>query len=144
MKWLTKMTLMVVLGLSLPAFAGDIPAKLYRNPNCGCCDEYAKYLKAHGYEVELISTYDISAIKTRYQVPKRLEGCHTAVIAGYVFEGLIPVQSIDRVLKERPKIQGLSLPGIPTGAPGMPGNKKGPLEVYYLKDSVKPQVYETY
>jgi len=144
MNWLSKAILITALGLSLPAFAGGIPAKLYKNPSCGCCGEYAKYLQARGYEVEVIPTRDLPAIKQAQKVPARLEACHTTLIDGYVFEGHVPVESINRVLKERPMIKGLAVPGMPAGSPGMTGVKQGPLEVYYLKDSVKPQVYETH
>lgn len=146
MNWLSKAILITALGLSLPAFAGGIPAKLYKNPSCGCCSDHAKYLQARGYEVEEIPTHDLPAIKQAHKVPARFEGCHTTLIDGYVFEGHVPVESINRVLKERPMIKGLSVPGMPAGSPGMTGVKQGPLEVYYinLNDSVKPQVYETH
>jgi len=144
MNWLSKAILITALGLSLPAFAGGTPAKLYKNPSCGCCGEYAKYLQARGYDVEVIPTRDLPAIKQAQKVPARLEACHTTLIDGYVFEGHVPVESINRVLKERPMIKGLSVPGMPAGSPGMTGVKQDPLEVYYLTDSVKPQVYETH
>lgn len=144
MNWLRKAILIIALGLTLPAFAGGVPAKLYKNPSCDCCGEYAKYLQAHGYEVEVIPTRDLPAIKKARNVPARLEACHTTLIDAYVFEGHVPVESVNRVLKERPIIRGLSVPGMPAGSPGMTGVKQGPLEVYYLQDSVKPQVYETH
>ncbi|MGH2374829.1 MAG: DUF411 domain-containing protein [bacterium] len=39
-----------------------------------------------------------------------------------------------RVLDENRPIKGIALPGMPTGAPGMPGRKAGPLDVYYISD----------
>lgn len=56
----------------------------------------------------------------------------------------MPVESINRVLKEHPIIRGLSVPGMPAGSPGMTGVKQGPLEVYYLQDADKPRVYESH
>ena len=144
MNWLNKAMLISALTLALPAFAGDTPAKLYRSPKCGCCENYAKYLQANGYDVQIINTNDLSSIKREHHVPERLEGCHTTLINGYVFEGHVPVESIDRVLQEHPTIRGLSVPGMPAGSPGMTGVRQGPLEVYYLMDSAKPQVYETH
>ena len=143
MNWLSKAILITALGLSLPAFAGGIPAKLYKNPSCGCCGEYAKYLQARGYDVEVIPTRDLPAIKQAQKVPARLEACHTTLISGYVFEGHVPVETINRVLKEHPIIRGVSVPGMPAGSPGMTGVKRGPLDVYYLSDSPEPKVYES-
>ena len=143
MNRLKKAILIAALGLSLPAFAGGTPAKLYKNPSCGCCGEYAKYLQAHGYAVEVIPTGDMTAIKQAHSVPARLESCHTTLISGYVFEGHVPVETINRVLKEHPIIRGLSVPGMPAGSPGMTGVKRGPLDVYYLSNSPEPKVYES-
>ena len=62
---------------------------------------------------------DLRPIKTRYQVPADLEACHTAVIEGYVIEGHVPADVISRLLRERPKVLGLAVPGMPAGSPGM-------------------------
>lgn len=62
---------------------------------------------------------DLRPIKKQYQVPADLEACHTAVIEGYVIEGHVPADLIGRLLRERPKILGLAVPGMPAGSPGM-------------------------
>jgi hypothetical protein len=62
---------------------------------------------------------DLRPIKTRYQVPTDLEACHTAVIEGYVIEGHVPAEVISQLLRERLKILGLAVPGMPAGSPGM-------------------------
>ncbi len=136
----------LIIGLQVPAFAADITVKLYRNPSCGCCDLYARYLKSNGFNVEVIDTFDATAIHQKYGVPQRLEGCHTAIIGNYVFEGLIPAEYIKRVLDERQPIKGLSVPGMPVGAPGMPGAKQGPINVYYLDaaSSSSPRIFASF
>lgn len=131
----------LLVGLQLPALAAGIPVTLYKNPNCGCCDVYADHLEKNGFDVKLINTSDMASIKQKYAVPEKLEGCHTALIDGYVFEGLIPADSVKRILKERPPVKGLSVPGMPVGAPGMPGNKRGPIPVYYLDSSPTPKIF---
>lgn len=136
--------LSALLALPLPAVAADMPIKIYRNPNCGCCDVYAHYLKSEGFSVEVIDTFDAAAIHQKYGVPERLEGCHTAVAEGYVFEGLIPAPYIKQVIQERRPIKGLSVPGMPVGAPGMPGAKRGPINVYYLETSSAPKVFASF
>lgn len=138
--------LAMTLAVAIPAsaFAADIPVKIYRNPNCGCCDVYANYLKSNGFSVELIDTLNAASIHKQFNVPERLEGCHTAVIGKHVFEGLIPAEYVRRVVNENRPIRGLSVPGMPVGAPGMPGTAKGPIHVYYLDDSPTPQVFATF
>lgn len=75
---------------------------------------------------------DVRPIKTQYQVPTDLEACHTAVIEGYVIEGHVPADVIRRLLRERPKILGLAVPGMPAGSPGMeaPGSPAEPFRVF--------------
>lgn len=136
--------LALALGPYAPAFAAGTPVKLYKNPNCGCCNAYAEYLSANGFDVQAINTTDMSAVKKKFAVPEKLEGCHTAVIDGYVFEGLIPVQYLRQVLSERRPIRGLSLPGMPAGVPGMPGTRHGPLHIYYLSSAPAPEVFATF
>lgn len=132
------------LGVQLSANAADIAMKLYRNPTCSCCEVYARYLRSNGFSVEVIDTTDLTAIKQKYAVPSHLEGCHTAIIGNYVFEGLIPADQIKRVLNEQLRIKGLSVPGMPVGAPGMPGDKRGPIYVYSLEPASPPKVFASF
>lgn len=144
MRYWKSLLMTLTIGLQLPAFAAGIPVQLYRNPNCGCCNIYADYLKANGFDVQLVNTTDMSSIAKKYAVPEKLEGCHTAIIGGYIFEGLIPVEYVKRVLNEHKLIKGISLPGMPVGAPGMPGAKKGPLHVYYISNASTPQIFASF
>lgn len=142
--WKKTLAAAVLAGLQLPVLAAGTPVKLFKNPNCGCCDVYADHLKANGFEVQMIDTNDMQAVKTKYGVPEKLEGCHTATIGDYVFEGLIPAEHIRKVLAEKPVIKGLSVPGMPVGAPGMPGDKKKPIHVYYLTNFKTPKVFASF
>jgi hypothetical protein len=58
-------------------------------------------------------------IKDQLGVPRKLRSCHTALAGSYLVEGHVPASDIQRVLKERPKIAGLAVPGMPAGTPGM-------------------------
>ena len=144
MRYFQSIVVALMLALQVPAYAANIPITIYRNPNCGCCDAYARYLEKNGFNVKLVDTLDAGSVHAKYAVPEALEGCHTAVIQGYVFEGLIPAEYIKRVVNERRPIKGLSVPGMPVGAPGMPGNKSGPIHVYYLGQGGSPQVFATF
>ncbi|MEX2128123.1 MAG: DUF411 domain-containing protein [Xanthobacteraceae bacterium] len=113
-------------------------ATLYRVPFCGCCDGHAEHLRANGYSVTVVETKNMSVIKKKYGVPQEFEGCHTIEVGGYVVEGHVTATVIDKLLKDRPAIRGISLPGMPDGSPGMSGTKKGPFVFYELsKESGK-------
>jgi hypothetical protein len=106
-----------------------IAATLYKNPGCFCCDAYADYLRANGFNVTVIEHPNMTLIKQKYGVRQDLQGCHSTVIGKYVVEGHVPVAPIKRLLAEKPDIKGISLPGMPQGSPGMSGTKEGPFEV---------------
>jgi len=125
---MTPVSLITPASLALasePARAGT----LYKNPECGCCDEYAQYLRNHGFQIEVIETATLDRLKEEHGVPAALGGCHTTLIDGYVVEGHVPVGSIERLLTEHPQITGISLPGMPSGSPGMEGPREGPFEI---------------
>lgn len=62
-------------------------------------------------------------------MPRPLRECHTALVEGYVLEGHVPVDAIARMLKEKPAIIGLSVPGMPPGSPGMESPNPRPYEI---------------
>lgn len=110
-------------------------AQLYKNPQCSCCEGYASYLRNHGYAVATTPTHDLPLIRRQHGVPAELAGCHTTIVGGYVVEGHVPVSVIDKLLAERPKIKGISLPGMPDGSPGMTGVKSQTFTIYEISDS---------
>lgn len=113
-----------------PGNAASIKATLYKNPQCSCCESYASYLGDHGFDVKVIPSNDLELINQQHGVPKALDGCHITMTEGYVVIGHIPVDLVQRLLKKKPDIVGISLPGMPSGTPGMDGPKPGPLTVY--------------
>jgi len=120
-----------VLGLcalALPVRAQSATALLvFKSPGCGCCGEWEKHMRAHGFSVESRLVDDIAAVKRKLGVPDALASCHTGIVAGYVVEGHVPAQDVRRLLRERTKAIGLAVPGMPVGAPGM---EQGPPEQY--------------
>lgn len=92
---------------------------VYKSPTCGCCSKWVEHLRDHGFPVRITDTTDVAAVKTRHGVLRQLESCHTALVDGYVVEGHVPAADVQRLLKERPAIAGLAVPGMPTGSPGM-------------------------
>ena len=87
------------------------------------------YLKANGFDATVISTDDLGAVKAKMQVPADMQSCHTAVIAGYVVEGHVPVEAIAKLLADKPHVTGFAVPGMPGGSPGTSGPKE-PFRVY--------------
>lgn len=101
-----------------------IPIKVYKDPQCGCCKEWVKNLEANGFKVETMDMPDLSMIKQKYAVKPEIQACHTAIVGDYVVEGHVPADLIKQMLKEKPAIAGLAVPGMPQGSPGMEGATK--------------------
>ena len=136
MRVLSILLLIPILVLSTPAVAGESSrqATLYKNPQCGCCEGYADYLRANGFEVTVKPTHDLPLLHRQHGVPEPLVGCHTTLVDGYVVEGHVPIGAVLRMLDERPAIRGISLPGMPAGSPGMFGEKTAPFTIYEIDD----------
>lgn len=107
-------------------------ATIYKSPNCGCCVHHKDYLEKNGYQVSVKLTDNMDDIKKKYQIPEDMQSCHTTIIGDYFFEGHLPIAAINKIMKENPKIDGISLPGMPAGSPGMPGQKREPFTIYQL------------
>lgn len=123
------------------AMAGGLhEAILYKDPACGCCADYAAYLRRNGFDVTIVDTGDLAAVKANLGVPPALAGCHSVVVDGYVVEGHVPVSVLGRLVSERPDIKGVSLPGMPAGSPGMSGQKSAPFTIYEISGGA-PRVF---
>lgn len=111
---------LTLLGL-LPVAIGARTDRVtvYKNPACGCCGSWVKHLQANGLQVDVNELDDVAPARRRLGVPDALASCHTAVVAGYAIEGHVPAQDILLLLKQKPKITGLALPGMVPGSPGM-------------------------
>ena len=114
---------------SIDAFEGEID--IYKSSSCGCCGIYSEYMKGKvDPRVNVINLMDTSEIKETYGVPPELQSCHTTVIGDYFVEGHIPLEAVEKLLKENPDIKGIAMPGMPSGSPGMPGRKYSEFVVY--------------
>lgn len=104
---------------SLPSGVKPVHVVVYKDPACGCCKSWVEHLRQHGFDVAVRDTSDVSGAKRTGRVPERLVSCHTAFVNGYVIEGHVPAADIQRMLRDKPKIAGLAVPGMPAGSPGM-------------------------
>lgn len=106
---------------------------VYKSPWCGCCEVWVDAMKAAGYDVTVHDMEDLTQVKKQAGVSAQMEGCHTAVLQGernYVLEGHVPLQAIDKLLREKPDIRGIATPGMPAGSLGMGYDPDARYEVY--------------
>ena len=90
-----------------------------KDANCGCCNGWIEHMRAAGFTVVPHDSDDMAAVKQRLGIPLSQASCHTAEIGDYVVEGHVPVEDVQRLLREKPAARGLLLPGMPIGSPGM-------------------------
>lgn len=104
---------------------------VFRSPTCSCCGKWIEHMKAAGFQIQDEITEDMSTIKQQYRVPDDLSSCHTALVNGYVVEGHVPAEDVQRLLAEQPNVAGIAAPGMPVGSPGMDsGDEVEPYTVF--------------
>ena len=114
----------------------DLRVTLYKTPNCGCCENYISYLRSNGFKVEKrdISDEELTNLKKQLGIPENLWSCHTALWGNYFVEGHTPISAIEKLLNEKPEINGIALPEMPSGSPGMPGFKIEKWKIHSVKN----------
>ncbi|MEK6840653.1 MAG: DUF411 domain-containing protein [Nanoarchaeota archaeon] len=104
---------------------------IYKSITCGCCDVYSKYVDGKtNTKVNSFNVQDPEATKRQFGIPSEMESCHTTIIGNYFIEGHVPLEAVEKLLKEQPDIKGIAMPGMPMGSPGMPGSKSGDFIIY--------------
>lgn len=122
-----------------------VEIEVYRSPTCGCCGKWIDHLKEENFKVKDYVVDDVQVIKDKYGVSKDMASCHTALVGGYVVEGHVPAVDIRRLLKERPVISGISVPGMPIGTPGMDmGGRKDSYKVISFDKKNRYTVFSEY
>lgn len=114
---------------------------VFKSPYCGCCAKWVDYMREHGFDVTVRDMEELDVIKRTAGVPGDLEACHTATIDGYVIEGHVPVEAVQRLLGERTKVRGLAVPGMPAGSPGMESPRPESYSVYSFEPNGERTVY---
>jgi hypothetical protein len=117
---------------------------VYKDPSCGCCKNWVEYLRKHGYAVDTKDTPAMAEVKRTLGVPDAVKACHTAVVNGYLIEGHVPAADIARLVREKPKVAGLAVPGMPMGSPGMEGPQKQHYQVLSFDKNGKTRVFASY
>jgi hypothetical protein len=114
---------------------------VYKNASCGCCSKWIDYLKSAGFPVEVHDVDNVSEFADASGVPSALGSCHTALVEGYVIEGHVPADLIQKLLTEKPKVAGLAVPGMVVGSPGMDGSPAQHYDVVSWTKDGKTAVY---
>lgn len=122
---------------------GTTPITVYASPSCGCCGSWMAHLRDNGFHVTVVSLADVAPVKRQLGIPEQLWSCHSGMVAGYAVEGHVPADLLRRVLGERPAIAGLSVPGMPSGSPGMEGATRDRYNVIAFTSSGQETVYAT-
>ena len=108
--------------------------EVFKTPSCGCCYGYVLFLEKEKFNVKQTDMRSLHSIKKKYNIPLEMQSCHTTIMGKYFIEGHVPLQAVNKLLKEQPDIDGIALPGMPIGTPGMPGEKEEPYVIYQLID----------
>lgn len=133
---------------SRPATSGQQPAAdaaqpitVYRTATCGCCGKWVDHLKTAGFNPTVHMVENVAATPPGKDLPPALRSCHNATLEGYNVEGHVPAEVLRKLLKERPKIKGIAVPGMPAGSPGMESPNPVAYDVVAYDASGKTSVF---
>ena len=121
--------------------------EVWKSATCECCGNWVKHLEANGFtaKVNAASPSMLDQLKKEAGIGEKLASCHTAKIEGYVIEGHVPAPDVKRLLAEKPDAIGLTVPGMPSGSPGMEqGMKFDPYKVLLIKKDGTTEVFSNY
>ena len=132
--------LLALFFMGSAAFAAEM--SVTKTPWCGCCAAWITHMREAGFDVTVHEEEDLTAIKDKMGVEPKLQSCHTGEVEGYVIEGHVPAEDVLRLLAERPKARGLTVPGMPVGSPGMEmGDRKDAYDVFLIKEDGTTEVF---
>lgn len=129
----------LALVVTQPSVAADVV--VYKSPTCGCCGKWIEHMEKAGFSIDVQNQQNLSPVKAELGVPRGLQSCHTAMVGGYLVEGHVPPDLVQRMLDEKPDIKGLAVPGMPMGSPGMEGPRKDDYDVLAVGRDGRIRVY---
>lgn len=145
---MNSMTKRTIIGLVAFAIAATSTAAhaaqltVHKSPYCGCCQKWIEHVEKHGFQVKMVETENMAAVKQRLGVPDSMASCHTTEAGGYFIEGHVPAADIRKLLKEKPKAAGIAVPGMPLGSPGMEaGGQRQPYSTMLVSKAGKATIY---
>jgi hypothetical protein len=143
---LTRRSLILAAtALATPATAAPpaTPITVYKAWGCTCCDGWIAHMRASGFRATVHIVEDLSVEWRRRGVPDTLSSCHMGLVGGYVTVGHVPAPDVRRLLRERPRAIGVSVPGMPDGSPGMerPDGKREAYVTHLLLPGGESRIY---
>jgi hypothetical protein len=133
---------LILAALTAPALAqAPLALTVYKSPTCGCCAKWVEHVKKAGFPVTVKDVPNVGEVKVANGVPPELASCHTALVGGYVVEGHVPADVIQKLLKEKPSVAGIAVAGMPMGSPGMEGSASDHYDVVAFDKTGKQHVF---
>ena len=149
-QWPAQAMACALAGPALTAYAAApaaTPVEVWKDPNCGCCQDWVDHMQANGFAVKVHDTGN-NAVRARLGLPQKLGSCHTALVGGYVVEGHVPASDVRALLQQKPKALGIAVPGMPVGSPGMDGavygDRRDPYDVLLVAHDGSTRVFKSY
>jgi hypothetical protein len=133
----------ILMGAEATAQQPDDTITVYKSPACGCCVKWVEHLRAAGFRVEAHDAGNLDAVRKELGVPRKLAGCHSAKVGRYVVEGHVPADQIKQLLRQQPDVEGISVPGMPVGSPGMEGTGGRDYDVLAWRKDGRVEVFAT-
>lgn len=133
-----------VVAVEAPKTLERMTLDVYKSPTCDCCGRWVSHIESKGFDANTHHLVDLNGIKSKFGIEPQYQSCHTGVSKdGYVFEGHIPAEIMQRFLAEKPEnALGLAVPGMPMGSPGMEmSDRRDDYEVLLLKKGGGSSVY---
>ena len=121
--------------------------EVWKDPDCGCCKDWVIHLEANGFAVR-VNDRGNTAARARLGIPTKLGSCHTGLVDGYAIEGHVPAREILRLLRDKPAVLGLAVPGMRVGSPGMDGavygDRRDPYDVLLVSRDGSTRIFQSY
>jgi hypothetical protein len=115
-----------------------------KSPTCGCCQAWVDHMEENGFKVETVDHDDMNSVKQKLGVTTALASCHTSTIGDYVLEGHVPAADVKKLLAEKHKAHGLTVPGMPRGSPGMEGPVTDKYDVLLFDTNGQTRIFTRY
>lgn len=124
-----------------PTGADTTTLVVYKEATCPCCNAWVDYMRSNGFRVVTYNVTDLPAVKQKHDIAGNLQSCHTTEAGGYFVEGHVPVDLVRKLLAERPRIAGITAPGMPVGSPGMEVGPPEPYDILSVDGAGRTAIY---
>jgi hypothetical protein len=138
-----KFIFLMAFSLAMTLAAGP-KIEVFKTSTCGCCKKWIAHLEAAGFQVVSTDVPETASVSTKLGVPEKLRSCHVGKVNGYTVEGHVPAKDILEMVKRKPKIVGIAVPGMPMGSPGMEGPVQQPYQVIAFDKAGNLAAFATY